>query len=151
MFRPSLLSISWSFAAVPIWFWEPVPVSPDASASDEGSIIPAESTAASLGAARNLAADSFPLAMRLVFQGYEWRPIMTWDYIANPDWEAEVESRHDESANRARQEARHRALPAPQPDIGTVVTEAPALGSDPPEGRPRQPLATPSPSAFLFR
>lgn len=128
MYLPSILSISWSYAAVPIWGWEAVDgeqILPTGNVSSEdggGSAVPTASTGEfTLG----VGVDCAPKPMRMVITGYSWQPIATLEWLANPDWQRWSDNKRDDSMDRARKSEDLRAAQStplvPQPDAADPV------------------------------
>jgi hypothetical protein len=112
MIPPNLVTIEWTLAAIPIWRWQPV----DPTRCDAGATQPPDASTGSQ-VADEMRADETAPEMRLVFRGYEWRPIALWTCIANPDWDRWSEGRHDDAAQRAREQERRRIAPTMPPTL----------------------------------
>jgi hypothetical protein len=144
MILPTLTSISWSYTAVPVWEWERVePPRPlERPAAESGDVADAAETGADGIVTPCEAPTPEPdaAAMRLVFKGYEWKPMPLWECLANPDWDHWVDHGRDDASERARSAERNRnagaALPppvvplAPGADDGAAGTPAAGAGGD---------------------
>ena len=130
---PTLLGLTYYFAAVPIYESEPVPPPPANPAGDgDGGAGPLRPPAAvPLGDADGV---NDQVATRLVFKGYKWVPMPSWEAESNPDYEVWIENRDDNDAERQRQDQRARSAVRPNPHAAT--------GLDQPGSAPAAPIDT---------
>jgi len=124
MYLPNILSITWSYLAVPVWGWEPIvgeETSATVNASSPGNGGSCTPTAITAELTSAMSVECAPKAMRMVVTGYEWQPIANWEWLANPDWQVWSNNKRDDSIDRAR---RNETLRAAQPDPLPPATDA---------------------------
>jgi hypothetical protein len=90
MIHPISNQVGWAYVAVPVWQLE-TPAAPPAAVGS--------TCAPEAGAGPDLA----PLPEqepRLVFKGYEWRPVAHWNPFVNPGWDHWVDNDPEEIRER---------------------------------------------------
>lgn len=138
MILPNQYQLSLFYAAVPIWRWEEVP-QPPAPQEAPGSSPAADTDTPVTEGAGSAAAEApglactpqTPVQRRQVFAGYEWRPSLLWETMANTSWDSRADEKRDESSAKARRAAAGlQALPA---------AALPEASGPPASGSPAQP------------
>jgi hypothetical protein len=123
---PSLDTVlSMWFTAVPVFEWEPEPVTPP----PDGELVDANTPCVDNSAVDTSGDDESRAGMRRVFKGYEWIPTPVWTQRESAAWEMLARNHREEDDERSAEKAKPAARPQPPQEPATDAVES--LGDEP--------------------
>jgi hypothetical protein len=145
MIFPLPSHFNWSFVAVPVW--QPAAPEPAPSGTPLPSIDLAPGSGGQAVVTIEVSEPQAPSGPRLVFKGYEYRPVVQWHPFVNPAWDHFIDNDADEIRERELRADRDR-LPVAPPS-----TAVPPGGPLPPHAVPPSRCAAeaPDPAAPAVR